>query len=40
MDRQALLTMLYSLQTLLDKEMYTDAKELVSKIVKEAENEK
>ena len=40
MDRRALLTMLYSLQTLLEKEMYGDAKELIAKIVKEAEDEK
>ena len=40
MTRLELLTMLYSLQILLDKELYDEAKELLAKVIQQAEYER
>ena len=37
MTRLELLTVLYSLKTLLDKELYDEAKALIEKVISEAE---
>ncbi len=40
MTRPELLTVLYSLKALLDKELYDDAKALIEKVIAEAESGK
>ena len=40
MTRLELLTVLYSLKALLDKELYDDAKKLVDDVISEAKREK